>query len=72
MLTPNSKVGDILTKYPSTEKVFTDLGFTELKNPVMRATVAKYASLQMAADRKKMDVQTLIDALEIVITQEDA
>jgi len=72
MLTPQSRVGEILDKYPVTEKVFTDLGFTDLLNPVMRATVAKYATLEIAANRKKIDVNILIDSLEKQIAKEDA
>lgn len=70
MLTPNSRVGDILTEYPQTEQIFTELGFTELLNPVMRRTVAKYATLEMAAAKKKLDVQELIAALEKKITED--
>lgn len=70
MLTTNSRVGDILTEYPQTEQVFTELGFTELLNPVMRRTVAKYATLEMAAAKKKLDVQELIAALEKKITED--
>lgn len=69
MLTPKSRVGEILDKYPQTESVFTGLGFTELLNPVMRATVAKYATLDMAASRKKLDVNELIAALEEKIAE---
>lgn len=70
MLTPSSRVGDILTEYPQTEQVFTELGFTEMLNPVMRRTVAKYATLEMAAAKKKIDVQELITALEKKITED--
>lgn len=70
MLTPKSKVGDVLNKYPGTEEVFTELGFTELLNPVMRSTVAKFATLEMAAAKKKIDVQELIAALEKKITED--
>lgn len=72
MLTPQSKVGDILNRYPDAEKVFVQLGFTELLNPVMRRTVAKFATLEVAAAKKKMAVEDLIAALEKAIDEEDS
>lgn len=72
MLSPSSRVGDILNQFPSTEKVFTNLGFTELLNPVMRRTVAKFATLEMAAAKKQIDVNDLIAALEKAIAKEDS
>lgn len=64
MLTQKSRVGEILDKHPTTEQVFAELGFTELLNPVMRASVAKFATLEVAAAKKKMDVDALIARLE--------
>ena len=52
MLTPQSKVGDILNRYPDAEKVFVQLGFTDLLNPVMRRTVAKFATLEVACQEE--------------------
>ncbi|MGI6366038.1 MAG: DUF1858 domain-containing protein [Bacillota bacterium] len=72
MLTPQSKVGDILNRYPDAEKVFVQLGFTDLLNPVMRRTVAKFATLEVAAAKKKMAVADLIAALEKAIGEEDS
>ncbi|MTI95330.1 MAG: DUF1858 domain-containing protein [Firmicutes bacterium] len=66
-LTPESRVGDILAAHPETEAVFTELGFTELQNPVMRKTVAKFATLKIASSRKNVDLDLLIQRLETAI-----
>lgn len=72
MFTPHSKVGDILDRHPVTEKVLTQLGFTDLLNPIMRRTVAKFATLEMAAAKKNIAVDELIAILEKAIAQEDS
>lgn len=41
-------------------------------NPVMRRTVAKFATLEVAAAKKKMAVADLIAALEKAIGEEDS
>jgi hypothetical protein len=70
-ITPRSKVGEILDCHPETEAVFTRLGFTELKNPLLRRTVAKFATLQIACEKKKLPVETLVDELNKAIKQGD-
>jgi hypothetical protein len=50
-ITPDSKVGELLERWPELEQVLVDLSphFKALRNPVLRRTVAKVATLRQVS-----------------------
>lgn len=59
------KVGDLLKHYPELESVLLDMSpaFAKLKNPVLRRTVARVATLGQAAAIGNLKVADLINRL---------
>jgi hypothetical protein len=51
VISPKTKVGELLDAYPQLESILLDLSpaFAKLKNPILRKTVARIATLQQAA-----------------------
>lgn len=64
-ITPEMRVGDLLAAYPELEPVLVAQApaFANLKNPVLRRTVAKVASLAQAARVGGLEVRALVQAL---------
>ncbi|MGR3310612.1 MAG: DUF1858 domain-containing protein [Candidatus Brocadiales bacterium] len=62
-ITKDSMIGDIIEKYPQTLDVLIGLGFKQLKNPIARKTVAKFASVEMASKMHKIDLNKLLKVL---------
>ncbi len=62
---PATKVGQLLESYPDLEPVLIKLSpaFKKLKNPVLRKTVAKIATLAQAARIGKIPIRELINTL---------
>lgn len=50
-ISPRTKVGELLEAYPELEQVLMDMSplFEKLKNPILRRTVARVATLQQVA-----------------------
>lgn len=61
-ITPETTVGALLEAYPETEGVLVDMApaFAKLRNPVVRRTVAKIATLEQAAKIGGVSLQSLI------------
>ena len=72
LITPKTKVGELLEKYPQLEVMLIELSpaFKKLKNPVIRKTVGKVATLQQAAALGNIPVTLLINTLRSAIGQE--
>lgn len=72
-ITPRIKVGELLDAYPQLEQVLLDISpvFAKLKNPVLRKTVARVATLQQAAIVGGMPVEELVNRLRAETGQED-
>jgi hypothetical protein len=72
IITPKTKIGELLDNYPELEKVLLQLSpaFASLKNPILRKTVAKVASLQQAAAIGGLKVDELVNKLRSEIGQE--
>lgn len=53
IITPKTKVLQLIETYPQLEELLIEMvpTFEKLKNPVLRRTVAKIATLQQAASR---------------------
>ncbi|MBI4537500.1 MAG: DUF1858 domain-containing protein [candidate division NC10 bacterium] len=64
-ITPDTKVGELLEAYPQLEEVFVRQSphFKALKNPILRRTVAKVATLAKAAQMGGIPIRQLILAL---------
>lgn len=58
-------VGRVLDAYPQLLPVFLELGFTPLRNPVLRATLARTVRLETAARMQGVDLDELLTALNM-------
>lgn len=64
-ITIQTKVGEILEYYPELEDVLLGMSpaFVKLKSPILRKTVAKFASLKQAAEIGNVDLSLMIKTL---------
>ena len=71
-ISPESKVGDLLDAFPEAEAALIAIApkFKALKNPVLRRTVAKVATLEQAARVADMPVNELVRALRTALGQD--
>lgn len=69
---PSTKVGALLDCYPELEDILIKFAppFKKLKNPILRKSVAKVASLQQAAAVGGMSVNELVNKLRDAVGQE--
>jgi uncharacterized protein (DUF2249 family) len=72
IITPKTKVLALIEAYPQLEDVLIDYvpEFKKLKNPVLRKTVARIATLQQAAAIGQVQVETLINRLREEVGQD--
>jgi TusA-related sulfurtransferase len=68
-ITPETKVGALLEAYPEAEAALIEIApqFKALKNPVLRRTVAKVATLEQAARVAGMSTKDLVQSLRIAL-----
>jgi hypothetical protein len=68
---PSTKVAELLDAYPELEERLIAMAppFKKLKNPVLRKSVAKVATLQQAAIVGRVDVSSMIDQLRQAVGQ---
>lgn len=73
-ITPDTKVGALLDRFPELEEVFLAMSphFAKLKNPVLRKTVAKVATLRQVAQVGKVPLADLINRLRAAVGLEEA
>ena len=71
-ISPESKVGDLLDAFPEAETALIAIApkFKALRNPVLRRTVAKVATLEQAARVADMPVNELVRALRRALGQD--
>lgn len=71
-ITPKSKVLNVIEEFPQLEEVLINYvpAFSKLKNPVLRKTVAKVATLQQAAAIAGVRVEELINHLRKEVGQD--
>ncbi|MGE5644613.1 MAG: DUF1858 domain-containing protein [Acidobacteriota bacterium] len=64
---PDTTVGALLEAYPEAETVLIELApaFAKLRNPVVRRTVARIATLEQAAKIGGISLRTMIEKLRI-------
>lgn len=72
IITPKTKVLELIENYPQLEEVLIQYApaFKNLKNPVLRRTVAKIATLQQAAAIGNVKVEELVNRLRKEVDQE--
>ena len=72
LITPRTRVGELLDAYPELESVLLELSpaFKKLKNPVLRKTVGKVATLQQAASLGNIPVTEVINTLRTEVGQQ--
>jgi len=72
VITPESKIGEILDRYPELEDVLIQLvpSFGKLKNPILRKTIGRIATIRQASEVGKISLGTLINTLRKVLGQE--
>ena len=73
-ITPETKVGELLSHYPALEETLIALSpeFRRLKNPVLRATVAKMATLGQVARIGGVAVAEVVSRLRAAAGENDA
>lgn len=71
-ITPAMKVGDLLREYPELEERLISLSplFVKLKNPVLRRTIARVASLRQASVVGGLVLADMINTLRTAAGQE--
>jgi hypothetical protein len=64
-ITPETKIADMLEAYPALEEVLVQQSphFKALKNPILRKTVAKVATLEKASQMSGIPVRRLVATL---------
>jgi hypothetical protein len=64
---PGHKVAQVLAWFPQTETIFIEHGFTALRNPLLRRTLARQVSLAQAADLRGVEIEPFIQHLNAAI-----
>jgi hypothetical protein len=72
VITPKTKVAELIDAYPQLEQVLIDYvpPFEKLRNPILRKTVARITTLQQAAAIGGVNVEGLINHLRKEVGQE--
>ncbi len=73
IVTPKTKVLDLIEHYPQLEEVLIGYvpAFRNLRNPLLRNTVARVTTLQQAASIANIKVEELVNRLRKELGQED-
>lgn len=72
IITPKTKIAELLQAYPMLEDVLIDLAptFKQLKNPALRDTIARVTSLQQVASIGEVPVESIVNKLRGIVGQE--
>ncbi|MCF8365517.1 MAG: DUF1858 domain-containing protein [Bacteroidales bacterium] len=73
IITPKTKLAELLDAYPELEKVLIDIApaFKKLKNPILRRTIARVTSLQHAALVGEIPVGMIVNKLRGIVGQDE-
>lgn len=65
IISPKTKVGELLDNFPELESVLMEMSpaFEKLKNPVLRKTVARVATLQQVAVAGGLNIDEIVNRL---------
>jgi len=71
IISPKTRVGELLDTYPGLEPVLMEMSsaFEKLKNPVLRKTVARVATLQQVAAVGGLNVDEMVNRLRKEVGQ---
>lgn len=71
IITPKTKIYDLLEAYPQLEDVLISLApeFKKLKNPVLRRTIARVANIAQAATVGGLNVEQMVNTLREKVGQ---
>ncbi len=74
LITPDMKIGTLLDTFPELESVLIEIAptFKKLKNPILRKTVAKVATIDKAAGMANISTRDLINKLRTAVGQPTA
>jgi hypothetical protein len=64
VITPSTKVGDVLASYPQSLEIFVEHGFAPLRNSVLRRTMSRAITIEQACRREQIDMNQLLDELQ--------
>ena len=72
IITPKTKIYDLLEAYPQLEAVLIDLipTFKKLQNPILRKTIARVTTLQQAAKVGEMPIEEIINKFREEVGQD--
>jgi len=72
IITPRTKIFELIEAYPTLEDILIQYvpAFKKLKNPVLRRTIAKVATLQQAAAIGNVKVEELVNTLRKHVGQD--
>jgi len=72
-ITPDTKIGALLDHYPQLEETLIEMApaFKKLRNPILRKTVAKVATLRQVAQIGDVSLPALVNKLREMVGQED-
>lgn len=62
-ITADSIVAQVLDWYPQTMAVFEQFGFVEIKNPILRNTIARHTRIRVACSMKNIPFEPFVAAL---------
>jgi DNA-binding protein Fis len=70
-ITPETKIGALLDQFPQLEDVLIEMApaFKKLRNPILRKTVAKVATLRQVAQIGDVPLGTMINKLRSLVGQ---
>lgn len=73
IISPKTKIGELLEAYPQLEPLLISMSpaFEKLKNPILRRTVAKVATIQQISVVGKIPVEEIINRLRREVGQEN-
>lgn len=71
IITPKTKISDLLDAYPELEDVLIEMSppFKKLKNPILRKTIARITTIGQAATIGNLNVETLVNCLREEVGQ---
>jgi uncharacterized protein involved in response to NO len=70
-ITANTTVGEVLDHYPRSLEIFVRHGFTPLRNPVLRNTLARVITIEQACRRENLNLTNLLHELEQLSVNEE-
>jgi len=65
-ISPKTRVGEVLSRYPQSLDIFLKHGFAPLSNPLLRRTMARVVTVEQACRREGVDLNSLLGDLELL------